>query len=141
MVATNRSELVEPDDLKGNRALGLLVHEKWLFGECRGQAERLYIQLNESSWVAITPTTRAACWVLSGSDSKEPHSTASDSDAHYRVRDIGAQYKLNGQYIDSVAQKRLSDRIEICIEFANATDLTLHYNLITQESSLYFIKG
>ncbi len=30
--------------------------------------------------------------------------------------------------------------IQLCIEFANATDLTLHYNLVTHESSIYFIK-
>jgi hypothetical protein len=79
--------------------------------------------------------------VLPGSDMKAAHDTANDSDTHYQVRDIGTQYRLKGQCIDTVAQTKLGDRIEICVDFANATGLTMHYNLVTHESSIYFIKG
>jgi hypothetical protein len=132
--------MVQLDDLKKRRCLALLVHERWLFGECRGQAEALYIELDDNSWVQIEPSTKEACWVVSESDTKRAHEAATETDIHYRVRDIGADYKLNGQQIANVYQKKLGDRIEICVEFANRTDITAHYNLITHESSLYFIK-
>ena len=141
MAAANLSALVSPSDLKGIRALDLCVHEKWLFGECRGQAECLYSQVGERNWVVVAPNLHDVCWVLSGADSEAAHVTATEADTHYRVRDIGDECRLNAQYIYNVTQKKLGDRIEICIEFANGTDITLHYNLITHESSLYFIKG
>ena len=56
------------------------------------------------------------------------------------MRDVGEAYNLNGQRIENVYQKKIGGRIEICLEFSNATDITVHYNLSTDESSLYFIR-
>jgi len=76
---------------------------------------------------------------LSTSNSELAHHPIVDLDSHYRVRDVGAEYNFNGQVVDDVYQKKLGDRIDICLEFRNATDITMHYNLITHESSIYFI--
>lgn len=128
------------EGLKNQRCLAAIVREHWLMGDCRGEAACLYLQLDEDRWVEITPDTREACWVVSASDAKRAHDVFGDGDSHFPVRDAGEAYKLVGLVIDRAYQKKLGDRIEICIEFSNATDLTLHYNLITHESSLYFIK-
>ncbi len=132
--------MADLDELKQRSALGLLVHEQWLFGECRGQAAALHLQFDDDQWVARTPDTVEACWMLCESDDRRAHEAATDSDIRHRVRDIGKDYSLNGQKISNAYQKKLGNKIELCIEFANATDLTLHYNLVTHESSIYFIK-
>ncbi len=141
MALVDLSKLVSPGDLKGLRPQDLCVHEKWIIGECRGQAERIYIQLDANEWVVLAPNTHDVCWGLSVSDAEEAQVPVTESDMHYRVRNVGAEYRVNGQEIYNVTEKKLGERIEICIEFANGTDLTAHYNLITHESSLYFIKG
>ena len=141
MAAVNPAQLISPSDLKGVRTVNLYVHERWIFGECRGQAERIYVHIDKDDWVVLAPNMHDACWMLSAADAKAARVTRSETDTHYRVRDVGTEYKVNGQKIYAVTQKRLGNRIEICIEFANATDLTAHYNLVTHESSLYFIKG
>jgi hypothetical protein len=127
-------------ELKGRRCLALLVREHWIMGECRGEAAALYLQLDDKRWVEIAPDKREACWVLSTTDADHTHGVFGDGDSHDPARDIGAAYDLNGQRIEGVNQKKLGGRIELCLEFANATDITVHYNLITDESSLYFIR-
>ncbi len=133
-------KIVAMHDLKNHRCLALFVREQWLLGECRGEAVSLYLQLDDKQWVEIAPDRREACWVLSSSDSKRAHEVFGDGESRYPVRDVGKAYGLNEQQIQNIYQKKLGDRIEICVEFFNATDITMHYNLITRESSLYFIR-
>ena len=128
------------DELNNRRCRALIVREQWLFGACRGEAVAFYLQLDDSKWVEIAPDDVQQCWVSSASDSKPTDQVVGGGDAHYRLRDVGEAYSLNGQRIEKIYQKKLGDRIEICFEFSNATDITLHYKLTTHESSFYFIR-
>ncbi len=140
MAASGDPHVTTLDELKGRRCLALLVREHWILGECRGEAAALYLQLDDRRWVEITPDKREVCWVVSTTDTDQIHGVFGDADSHDPVRDVGEAYKLNGQQIEAVNQKKLGGRIELCLEFANATDITVHYNLVTGESSLYFIR-
>jgi len=129
------------DELKNRRCLALIVRERWLFGECRGEAASLYLQLDENYWAEIAPSKVQGCWVLSRSDSAPTEHVDGDGDSHYRLRNVGEEYALTGQHIENIYQKKLGERIEICIEFSNSTDITMHYKLHTHESSFYFIRS
>ena len=134
------AQLKAISDLKTHCVSALLAHEKWLFGECHGQAAFIYLEIDQTQWVEIFPNTNEAAWMLRESNQKRARTPTSESDTHYRIRDIGKDFKLNGEHISNAEQIKLSDRIEICLEFSNLTDITIHYNLVTHESSLYFIK-
>jgi len=129
------------DTLKHRRCRAVLARERWLFGECRGEAVCVYLQLDDNRWIALAPDKREVCWVLVDSDEQHAHEVLGDGDQHLPLRDIGREYRLAGHSIDAIGQKKLGDRIEICLEFSNATDITAHYNLITDESSLYCTRG
>jgi len=127
-------------DLEGQICLALLVREHWFMSNCHGQAAALYLQLEKSGWVEIVPSTDEACWQVQKCDPAKLHDEFLEDGSHYRIRDAGKSYRLTGVRVARIYQKKLGQRIEICLEFSNATDLTLHYNLVTHESSLYFIK-
>ena len=126
--------------LEFRRIKRALVREHWFMGSCRGEAEALYLELEDRHWVELRADPVNACWVLGKSDAATAGATFGDGDSHYPVRDAGADYALTGARINRVTERRLGERIEVCLEFVNATDLTLHYNLITHESSLYFTR-
>ena len=128
------------NELKNRRCLAVLVREHWFLGVCRGQAACLYLELDDDSWVEIAPDKSGQCWTLSASDEKRARNVYGDGDSHYPIKDVGKIHKLNGQRIDSVNQQPLDGKIEICVEFANAADITMHYNLSTHESSFYLTR-
>ena len=124
--------------LEFKRIQRLFVREHWFMSSRRGEAVALYLEFDDGRWVELRPDPVEVCWALSESDADTARETYGDGDSHYPVRDVGAAYGLDGARINRVTERRLGERIEVCLEFVNATDLTLHYNLITHESSLYF---
>lgn len=134
----NKSRLPLQATLEFRRLKQVLVREHWFMGSCRGEAAVLYLELEDGRWVELRPDPVDVCWILGEADAATARATFGDGDSHYPVRDAGAAYGLTGARINRVTERRLGQRIEVCLEFVNATDLTLHYNLITHESSLYF---
>jgi len=128
------------ETLEFKRCRTLLVREHWFMSSCRGEAVALYFEFDDDTWVELKPDPVEVCWAVAPSDEKTARAAYGDGDSHYPVRDAGDAYDLTGERINKVTEQRLGERIEICLEFVNATDLTLHYNLITHESSLYFTR-
>ncbi len=124
--------------LEFKRFKHVLLREHWFMSSCRGEADAVYFELDDGRWVELRPDPVEVCWALRDSDVKSARATTGDGDSHYPVRDAGAAYGLDGARVNRVTERRLGERLEVCLEFVNATDLTLHYNLITHESSLYF---
>lgn len=133
-----KSRLPLQATLEFKRLKRVLVREHWFMGSCRGEAAAVYLELEDGRWVELRPDPVDVCWALAAADAATARETFGDGDSHYPVRDAGAAYGLCGARINRVIERRLGERIEVCLEFVNATDLTLHYNLITHESSLYF---
>ena len=126
--------------LRNKQCLTLLVREQWLMNECHDEAAALYLQLSETSWIELVPNAREACRQILPTNSQKARAVFGDGDSHYSVRDAGEAYGLSGKRIENAYQRKLGEQIELCVEFSNATDLTLRYNVSTHESSLYFIK-
>jgi hypothetical protein len=135
-----KARLPLQETLEFKRLKSAFLREHWFMSSCRGEAAALYLEFDDGRWVELQPDPVDACWVLGESDIDTARETYGDGESHYPVRDAGAAYGLAGARINRVTERRLGDRIEVCIEFVNATDLTLHYNLITYESSLYFTR-
>lgn len=118
----------------------LLIRERSVAGECRGECDALYLKLDDDDWVALTPDREQAAYLLTESDGESAHRAYSDGEFFYPLYDAAATHNLSGVRIDRAYQQRLGNRIELCLEFSNATDLTVHYDLVTGGSSRYFIK-
>lgn len=137
---TKRRSPIELKRLQEKHCQEVLIRERWVFGDCRGEAEAIYLQLDDDRWVVISADPETSSWVMVRSTSEQAHQADRGGDSHYRIRDAAADFGLAGLRISNVIEKKLDGKIELCIEFSNATDLTVHYNLSTGESSLYFIK-
>ncbi|MBT8445983.1 MAG: hypothetical protein KJO38_02465 [Gammaproteobacteria bacterium] len=127
------------EELRNRYCRELLIRERSVAGECRGECDALYLMLDEDKWVALTPDREQAAYVMTETDGERARHAYSDGEFFYPLYDAAAAHNLTGVRIDRAYQKRLGDRIELCLEFSNATDLTVHYDLITRGSSRYFI--
>ncbi|MGR8947207.1 MAG: hypothetical protein ACU84Q_04115 [Gammaproteobacteria bacterium] len=131
---------LEPKRLIGKHCHDMLIHERWMFGERHNECEAIYLRADEDQWFVLLADEDTATWVLRQSNEERARHVGHDGDSHYRFRDAAKDFKLTGLRVDNVNTKKLGDKIELCLEFSNATDLTVHFNLNTGESSLYFIK-
>ena len=126
--------------LVGNHCHDVLIRERWIFGERHNECEAIFLRLDGDQWFVISANEDSPAWVMWHSTEEKARQIAHDGENRYRLRDAAKEFNLAGLRIDNVRKKRLDDKIELCLEFSNATDLTVHFNLITGESSLYFIK-
>ena len=134
------SNVIQLKELEDARCESILVRERWFMSNCVGEAAALYVRIEPHGWVEISPNASEACWQARRCDEPSRRDAYTEDGSHFRNRDAGQDYGLNGIRLARITQKQLGSRLEICLEFANATDLTLHYMTSTGESSLYFIK-
>ena len=126
--------------LIGDHCHDVLIRERWMFGERHNECEAIYLRLDGDRWFVISADIVNAVWVMAPSNAEKARQEVHEGDNHYRLRDAAKDFNLTDLRIENVTTEALDDKIELCLEFSNATDLTVHYNLITGESSLYFIK-
>ena len=129
----------EFEALRNRRCNALLIRERAVAGECRGECEAVDLQLDDDRWIALTPDRARAAYLIKDSDAVQAQRAFSDGEFYYPIYDAGALRRLNGLRTDRAWQQCLGDRLELCLEFSNATDLTVHYDLVTGGSSRYFI--
>ena len=141
-MASNSTQLsnLELKQLVGQRCGEVLIRERWIFGERHNECEAIFLRLDGNQWFVIVADEHSATWVMWHSTEEKARQITHDGDNRYRLRDATQEFNLSGLRIDNVRKQKLGDKIELCLEFSNATDLTVHYNLTTGESSLYFIK-
>ena len=128
------------NQLIGDHCHDVLIRERWVFGERRGECEAIYLHLDSNRWVVISVDEENAAWVMYPTTADRAHQAERGGDSHYRLRDATKDFSLAALRIENIKERKLEGKIELCLEFSNATDLTVHFNLITGDSSLYFIK-
>ena len=126
--------------LVGDHCHDVLIRERWIFGERRGECEAIYLRLDGDRWVVISVDKNSALWVMYPTNAARARQADRGGDNHYRIRDAAKDFRLAGLRFENVKERKLDGKLELCLEFSNATDLTVHFNLITGDSSLYFIK-
>ncbi len=124
-------------ELTNKHCLNVLVRQRWFMGECRDEAECLYLELETLGWIEVLPNKQQHRWIINPCKQEQAFDVLGDGDSHFPIEDLGLKYSLNNLVTAGMNQQRLGDRIEFCVEFTNLTAITLHYNVATNESSLY----
>ncbi len=123
--------------LEFKRCTGLIVRQHWFMGECRGEADVLYLEIDGRDWFALAYDPRKQAFTVTPSSYDEAHSVYGSGDSRHPVKDIGKACHLDACMISRIDQKPLGNGAELCLVLDNATDITIHYNTVTGGSSLY----
>ena len=119
------------------RCTGMLVREHWFMGECRGEADVLYLEIDGRDWFELAYDKDKQAFTTSPTTSDEAHRVFGSGESHHPVKDIYAQYHLDNCMITRIDQQQVATGGELCLVLDNATEITIHCNPRTEESSLY----
>jgi len=123
--------------LEFKHCTAILVREHWFMGECRGEADVLYLQIDRGDWFAIAYDKQREAFTASQTTGEEARRIYGSGESHHPLKDIGQVYHLDDCMITQIDQQRLVTGAELCMLFDNATEITIHCNPLTEESSLY----
>ncbi len=119
------------------RCTRILVREHWFMGECRGEADVLYLEIEDRDWFAFVYDRNKQAYTATPSTAAEAQRVFGSGESRHPVRDIGKQYGLNDCMITGIDQQALTTGGELCVTLDNASEITIHVNSLTEESSLY----